>query len=653
MRPGTHVTRFFLTLAAAAASGCTDLESPTASVTPAAPSRAAQPAGGIIHEPRILRAFEVGVRASGSMQPGKPIQVHVDVRANLPVADAEVVVATPDLDRPRASTWNPRFSPSPGQKVAKRLSRRSALARGGAMREAVQLTIPAPGYYRVTVSAVAHSPLPVFVDDTLRVVSNIHREIWLRVDRRGGHYTARFDTLAFPRGAERRPGPLHCVAELKEERAGKKRDPGCDGALITAYDVEGTSPATTMDVGGDFEVCPMNAITCGTDPCEYDPASCEPYTPPPPTPTVDPCYAGTHLCIEFVYLDRSYGYNIWRTAPEGTLVEGSYQDEDCFGGCWWNEEHSVFVRADHRGRVILRCPSSSTEKRLRTAYEFLDEYTAVSRSEWDGPTVRGACPTGVKRVEMAPNQEAYVYGNVRKSAQRAASLFGRSSDRVRVDFDSHSLAIGSWYDAPLHIVSIKSDDIWDDEGASTQAHEYGHSYHHRALGGIGHIYLSSADPSHYFESNSNGAKALLEGFAAFFETLVMPNKGENDTFVRSPGLWTGGLPVGPRAESRVAAFLWDVVDDDAEKGSRFEYLPFGDPQYTGTNTRSIPQEPYDPVQISHYDLGRVLRDCRTGYGLLTVRPESIDGIRDCLGVEFLGLQYAIHRLYERTVWDIG
>ncbi len=125
MRRSTRFTTLFLALAAA--SGCTDSESPTASVPPAAPSRSEHPAGGIVHEPRILRAFEVGVRASGSMQPGKPIQVHVDVRANLPVADAEVVLATPDLDRPRASTWNPRFSPAPGQKVAKRLSRRGAM----------------------------------------------------------------------------------------------------------------------------------------------------------------------------------------------------------------------------------------------------------------------------------------------------------------------------------------------------------------------------------------------------------------------------------------------------------------------------------------------------------------------------------------------
>lgn len=633
----------------AGAAGCTDIESPTDVAPLPTPNEQAATAGeaGIIEEPRILPAFDVDVRASGSMQPGKPIQVHLRVRANLPVADAEIVVATPDMERPAASTWNPRFSPGVGKKVRDRFQRRASWAKGQGLQETVQVTVPAPGYYRVTVSAFAHSELPLFVDDTLRVVPDIHREIWLRVDRRGGRYTAQFDTLVFPREAERRAGPLHCVVNLHEERGGKKRDPGCDGALITAYDPAGTMQATAALSPGDYEICPMDAISCGGDPCEIDPLSCG--SPPPPTAPTDPCYAGTHLCIQFTYLDRATG--TYRPAPEGTLVEGSYQDEDCAIACWWTEERSVFVRANSLGRVMLACPSRSTEKRLRTAYEFLDDYTAVSRSEWDGPTVRGACPTGVKNVEMVANQEANVYGTIRKSAQRAQQLFGWSSPRVRVDFDSHSLRLSSWYDAPLHIISINVDDIWGSEGAATQAHEYGHSYHHKALGGIGHIYISGG-PRHSFDSDSNGAKALLEGFAAFFETLVMPGQSFIHRHVRWPEGWSPALPVGPRAEARVAAFLWDAIDDDAEKGSSFEHLSPGDPNYWGTVTEYIPAEPYDGVRLSHVYLGNVIRDCRTG--LLNTRPESIDGIYDCLmaGSDPTG-QYALNRMYSRTVWGVG
>ncbi|HZG41883.1 MAG TPA: hypothetical protein VEY93_02895, partial [Longimicrobium sp.] len=315
----------------------------------------------------------------------------------------------------------------------------------------------------------------------------------------------------------------------------------------------------------------------------------------------DPCYAGTHLCIQFVYLDRSRGDTV--PAPEGTLVEGSYQDRDCFIRCWWTEERSTFVRTNNLGQVILRCPSSSMEKQLRTAYEFLDEYTAVSRSEWYGPGVRGACPVGWRKVDMVANQEAFVYGNVRKSVQRAQLLFGKASPRVRVEFDSGALqdffGQTSWYDAPLNTISINDDDIWGflGDGAATQAHEYGHSYHNMALGGIGHIYISSANPSHYFEAYSNGAKALLEGFAEFFETLVMPGRGDIHSGVRWPELWYKTLPTGPESEARVAAYLWDVIDDVNERGSAGEYLPSYDPASWGTVNEWNAQEAFDQVQI--------------------------------------------------------
>jgi hypothetical protein len=640
-----------LLAALAGVSACTDAENPTALAATPETAHTAANASAIVHEPRNLAAFDVALSASGSMQPGKPIEVHVRVKANLPVDDAEVVISTPDMDRPALSTWDPRFSPEVGKKVQVRARKRAGWGRGQSNQETVRLTVPHPGYYRVTATVFSRSELPAFLDDSTRVVPNVHREIWLRVDKRGGRYTAQFDTLVFPAGAERRAGPLHCTVDLDEERRGKKRDAGCDGALITEFDSDtmitrAPLAAATFNITqpGDEIICPMSATSlCGEDPCLMYPESClptEPYVPPVP---VDPCYARTHLCIQFVYVDAKTGS--YRNAPEGTLVEGSYQDRDCFVTCWWEEERSTFFRADAQGRVIIPCPSSSTEKRLRTAYEFLDEYTAVSRSEWDGPTVHGTCPTGWRTVDMVPNQEAYVYGNVRKSAQRAAGLFARNtSERTRVDFDSGDLRLGnSWYNLALNVISIDIEDIWFDEGAATQAHEYGHAYHNKALGGIAHIYVTG-DPRHNFTDDSNGAKALLEGFATFFETLVMPGKDySTHYYVRWPQLWSS-LPTGPRAESRAAAFLWDVIDDASEKGSPNESP--SSTNYWGTVSGG-PYEDFDAIQVSHYGLGTVIRSCG-GF----IPATSIEGLHTCLQT-YVGTasQPAMVRLYERTVYN--
>lgn len=609
-------------------------------------------AAGIIREAPILPAFDVELSASGSMKPGTPIQVHLRVEANLPIEDAEIVVATPDLAHGVAPTLNRRFPASPNRDAPRRLSRRASWAKGNGLNETVSLTIPAPGYYRVTASAFARSELPAFVEGE-RVVGAVHREIWLRVDKRGGRYTAQFDTAAFPAQAERRAGALHCVVDLDEERRGRRRDPGCDGAVVTMYDPSRTTSGPVAMAVGD-EVCIMDfSSDCETvDPCLLDPLACEPtvpYTPPAPA---DPCYAGTHLCIEFVYYDRNVEQ--WVPAPEGALVEGSYQDRDCFVACWWTEETSTFVRTNNLGRVTLRCPSSSTEKRLRTAYEFLDEYTAVSRSEWDGPTVRGACPTGWHSVEMVPNAEAYVFGNMRTSARRAHQVFGKGSPRVRVDFDSglyqEAGQLGSWYDAPAHTISINDNDIWgyQREGAGVHAHEYGHSYHNMALGGIGHIYISSVDPSHTFDGTSNGAKALLEGFATFFESLVMPGSRSIHRGVRWPQHY-GGLPFGPASEAAVSAYLWDVIDDGGEKSAGER----ADPAWNTMRDYSYPVEAFDQVQISPYTLGRVIDTCGSpSWGLLDSRPESIEGIHRCVkayDATTTAMGPALDRLYSANI----
>lgn len=287
-------------------------------------------------------------------------------------------------------------------------------------------------------------------------------------------------------------------------------------------------------------------------------------------------------------------------------------------------------------------PSAPRTRRLQDGFpEFLDEYVAVSRSEWDGPTVQGTCPTGWKTVDMIPNREAFVFGNMRKSGQRAQQLFWWASERTRVDFDNGSLSLSaSHYDAPFNRISILGVDIWGDNGAATQAHEYGHSYHHKALGGIGHIYFSG-DPRHNFTDNSNGAKALLEGFATFFETLVMPGRDPDiHYFVRDPESHSPALPTGPRAESRVAAFLWDYVDDGQEKGSSGEYGSWG--------TLWSPPEPWDLVQSSHTDLAHVLIWCREG--TFQTRPESIEALMPCFYARTTAAgQINLQRLYARTV----
>lgn len=738
-----------------------------ASVTPAE-------GGGRILEPEVFPAFDLELTASGSMQPGTPIRLHLKGQANLPVSSAQISIVAPDFEAAKMSGFGPEYTlPAKGTRIPRLLERRASMAAGQKVSDAVTLTVPAPGYYRVVAAIETEADLPVNVGDK-RVVRNTYREIWLRVDRRGGRATKKWERGALPDVAAQRPGPLHCRVSDVEERKGKPRDPACDGATVMMVEPivcpMRTGEVQLMAVSSTCnDPCFTDPYLCGGDPCLIDPYSC--YTPPPPPPPLQPLPApaympcgagpfqaeyfngvtpglypvigrcesspvrhdwesrspapeiatdnfsarwtawqyfaagtytftaratdgvrvwvddellidawrdqgetnfratrelagGTHR-VKMEYYDRTgdasaqlswsggpynasdacfnnttrcfqyWYYNpntkLYETAPEGTLVKASYQDRDCAIACWWNEMYAVYHNADAEGRVKLACPANSSSKRLRTHHEFLDEFVAVGFDEWLGPEVHG-CDTGWDRVEIATNEEAFVYGNMRKAGQRAVELMGHPSARVRVDFDSWPETT-SWYNSPGHHISILDSDIWGTQGAATQAHEYGHSYHNKALGGIGHIYISGV-PTHSFNSSDTGDKAYLEGFASFFGTLVMPGKGGTGWYVRHPDRWTqdqgSSLPVGVRTEGRAAAWFWDLIDDGAELGSQHEVWRnepgVAAPYYWGSYA-GAPAETWDGVQLTPTTVAVLIRSCRKLNG---DRPESVDYLHYCL-----------------------
>lgn len=251
-----------------------------------------------------------------------------------------------------------------------------------------------------------------------------------------------------------------------------------------------------------------------------------------------------------------------------------------------------------------------------------------------------------------------MYGNIRKAGQRAVELFGRNSARVRVDFDAWPENT-SWYDAAAHHISIVDEQIWSWDATETHGHEYGHSYHSRALGGISHIYVSG-NPTHTFNQDGTGDKALLEGFAHFFSTLVLPGQQGDSYYVRHPERYTpdggGYMPTGVRVEARTAAYLWDLVDDGNEKGSGHEYdqgeIAVAAPYYWGTFTygQAVP-ESFDATYLSPAFVGSVLVECREDGG---GQPEDIAGIHQCVrariasnqAISLVSMYY--HNIHEAT-----
>jgi hypothetical protein len=92
------------------------------------------------------------------------------------------------------------------------------------------------------------------------------------------------------------------------------------------------------------------------------------------------------------------------------------------------------------------------------------------------------------------------------------------------------------------------------------AHEYGHAFHHHALGGL----ADSGDGcgEHYLYSDENPGCAWNEGFADYFSVATMPEEGDEYNYINGRGPMADarltGVYDGERVEGAVAAFMLHV-----------------------------------------------------------------------------------------------
>src|SRR5688572_29265565 len=151
--------------------------------------------------------FTVSLRTDGSYRPGSPIQIVVDVVANLRTSDAELRVTLPEVEAAKMSGWDETFAYPVNQPIPAAVARRRPLDRGVGFREQLVVSIPAPGYYRV-VATVAHRGEPDLVQAGRWIRNTVVAEVWLLVAESEGRATTSFDTTRVPTGKLRQPGPF-------------------------------------------------------------------------------------------------------------------------------------------------------------------------------------------------------------------------------------------------------------------------------------------------------------------------------------------------------------------------------------------------------------------------------------------------------------
>jgi len=188
----------------------------------------------------------------------------------------------------------------------------------------------------------------------------------------------------------------------------------------------------------------------------------------------------------------------------------------------------------------------------------------------------GSSPSGCDDQQIiALSSESHVYSNMWWLGPEAGDVFGQSRDQVDVRINtSHSQ---SEYSYSGDSIIIKT--VWEDPGAEGQVHEYGHAYHHHALGGAPPSIANCSE--HGLPVYTSLTCAYTEGFAEYFAAvlrgpgvsllysdiengsylLTNPNPDENDP----------NEPDGTVIEGAVAALLLDITDGAVEAHDSIQY----------------------------------------------------------------------------------
>ena len=256
----------------------------------------------------------------------------------------------------------------------------------------------------------------------------------------------------------------------------------------------------------------------------------------------------------YVYTSLSY-YNGSEYVPAaGTKITGYYYSR----GRTWNKNTYTVPES---GIIRWTCPGSNTELRgyaIAQQTQYITEAEYKLNAFWDaqhsecGDTVRAHA----SRTVYLP------WHHLNESAELIQDHFGYSRGRVkwRTRLNAESSYYTGWRDR-ITFNAYGNSNWW------TAAHEYGHAYHHKALGGMWST--RNCNP-HYVRKVSSYTCAFSEGFADYAGNVGAPDDwdfGDWETWDDGEGSPKGKI------EGYVAALFHDLIDETNETDDETSYPP--------------------------------------------------------------------------------
>lgn len=486
--------------------------------------------------------FEIALDVRGAMRPGVPIELFGDIEGRLPSAGADLRLSLPEVARAR-ERGPAGFRVPVGRDVPAQDGRSGPVGRGQLRQLHASVTIPDPGYYRVSLTAVdTETPEEdlLAASDGAHVQSHDRLEKWLFVSEEGGQITDDFRPELIPDNFRPQPGPFRNV---KEDGGPVDRSPDdADGA--------GTSEAS---IGGWVRAGVEALLARLKDDVTRSETAAQPYR------------------YRVVYwLDGSY------RPVEGALVRVSHVP-DITGLGDAQQIIRRTKRTDSQGRLTVDCfvgyDYFTVDVRARsTGFSVVPERFGQDAGDY----VDCGNSVNLDRQLIAQSDQAHLFRNMRKIVPASRSLLQRSRGRVRLFLDV-SVSV-SQYDLDNDVILMKASEpnhIFGSFGLFTAAHEYGHAVHHKALGGINPGHAENCSP-HFVPIRSSLGCALAEGFADYH---AVATAGSGASFFRAIRMREFAVVDSPRAdaaeaEGPVASVLFDITDtgdDGGETHDRIDY----------------------------------------------------------------------------------
>jgi hypothetical protein len=253
-------------------------------------------------------------------------------------------------------------------------------------------------------------------------------------------------------------------------------------------------------------------------------------------------------------------------------------------------------------------------------------------------------PDRFHTVSYNADTPAHVYTKLNEIVSPSVQRFGYARAPINVHSDDNDgQETSCYYHWPDEYMVIRHT-CWTafgpEQGTWVVAHEYGHAYQFGALRPQpGDDWPQCSN--HTIGGQTDGGCAFMEGFADFFaswiygDTLTTSSPGANwaSDNATEINLWRTG---GVRTEGSFAGFLYDLVDNTAERDD-------------ATNTGKF-SEPFDPIAAAGYLISNVIRNCQL-YSIPLARWKYVGRPREFIFCTENGLSAQNDPILESDGWQ--